>query len=358
MNIADSREHVVFQLPILKGICVLGVVWIHVADPWRMRPDHWLTGVVYFLNSLARFAVPLFFVASGFYLSINPKNDRPLRFYRRTLKFLVIPYVAYSLMYSLPRVWGRGDWLQSICSDLLFGTACYHLWFVPVMARAYVLHPFLIRWYRTLGQPSRLVVAGLVLPIFWPALLSSVQQTLPQAAIPLRWLLGSSNSWFTALPTYVGFFILGYFASEHSDKIPAVRQRAVVVPSLLVWLAAATGIAALSSGPWSLFHEQLMGLLAVSLTLTASPAILGFVEDLPNRRPVYRNVLRSIGLYAYGIYFLHPVFLDLSRRLLVGVVGIRLESPFLLPLLFAVTAWSTLKVVRIVARSPCGTYLT
>ncbi len=275
---------------------MLSVVLIHVADPWRMNPDNWLTSVVYLANSLPRFAVPLFFVFSGFSLSLNARKEGPLRFYRRTLKFLFVPYVIYSLLYSLAGIWRAGDRVHSIANHLWFGTACYHLWFIPTMLRVYILHPFLIRWYRTLKRPGWLVIAGLVLPIFWPAFASLIRHSFPQTSAPLAFLL-RSGGWVTAFPTYLGFVILGYYVRDHTDGIRLLYGRAVVLPSLLVWLLSATGIAALLSGTGLRYAGQGVALLSVSLTLAAIPCILSFLQGLSTYPPACRNYLHAFGLY-------------------------------------------------------------
>jgi len=56
-----------------------------------------------FANTLARFAVPLFIVMSGFYLSLHTRNQHALRFYRRTLPGLILPYVVYTAIYILAK---------------------------------------------------------------------------------------------------------------------------------------------------------------------------------------------------------------------------------------------------------------
>jgi surface polysaccharide O-acyltransferase-like enzyme len=357
MGTPESRQRIVFQMQTLKGVCMLGVVLIHVADPWRMNPDHWLTAVVWLVNSLPRFAVPLFFVFTGFHLAINTRNDDPIRLYRRTLGRLIVPYLLYSLIYSLPRAWGTTDWARTVTSDVLYGTAGYHLWFVPVMIRAYLVHPFLIRWYRERRRPEYMVVAALVAAIFWPTLASSIAQSLPRLSIVLGWLLGPQDSWFTAVFTYVAFVICGYYLFDHSDKIQTAR-RGRLLAALFVWLGTATAIAVLASGTWSAWRAHSLGVLATTLTFAALVAILAFVGSLSHWRPVYRNTLNSFGLYSYGIYYIHPACLHVLRLVLVRALGIRLENPLLYPLLFLLTSLFTLQLVRRMARSSVGRYLT
>jgi surface polysaccharide O-acyltransferase-like enzyme len=329
---------------------------IHVADPQRTQSDHWLTGVLWFVSALPRFAVPMFFLFSGLYLGLSPRNNHPIRFYRRTLKFLIVPYAVYSLMYSLPRVWEGGNWMRAVWNDLLNGTACYHLWFVPRMVQAYLYHPFLNRWYRTLKHPGQLVAACLALRMVSPALIPSLRQTFPPASSPLTWLMGSPISWFVPYPE-IAFLILGYYVLDHSDEIRGNQWQVIVAPSLVVWILAALGIAVLNIMPAINHRALLAGLLWTLLPLAAFPVVLSIVEKSANCPSRCRNLLHSFGLYSYGIYLLHPALLYLLRRLLVYGFGIPLGNPLLYPLLFALTALSALQVVRVVARVPIGRYL-
>jgi surface polysaccharide O-acyltransferase-like enzyme len=350
MQVTESRQLIVYQLPTLKGICMLSVVLIHVADPWRMKPDHWLTGIVYLVNTLLRFSVPLFFLFSGFYLSINPKNECAIRFYRRTLKFLIVPYILYSLIYSLPQVWERDNWAYTIAENLLLGTACYHLWFIPAMIRFYILQPFLNRWYRTSKYPGRLVIAGLLLPVFWPALSFAIQFIYPQAWAPFNWLLGPL--------TYVGFFLLGYYVRDHSEKIRITERRAVVLPSLLVWIAAATAITLLARAHVAWYWTPIHNSFALVLNMAAFMLILALITRTYRSDFPFLEFLHSFGLHSYGIYYLHPVCLYLFRWVLTRGIGIPLENPLLYLLLFPLTSLTTLQIARIVARLPAGRYLT
>ena len=83
---------------------MLAIILIHVTGTFAERaPVDWFTAVLIFANSASRFAVPVFVMLSGFHLSLNARNEQYFRFYRRTLKHLVIPYLLYTALYTLVR---------------------------------------------------------------------------------------------------------------------------------------------------------------------------------------------------------------------------------------------------------------
>ena len=167
MQTIESRQFFIYPLSLVKGICILSVILLHVTTGSAgMKQSQCLTSSLIFINCLTRFAVPLFIALSGFYLSLNPRNESAVPFYRRTLKFLVVPYVIYSLIYSLPAFRKSGNLLE-VVRNLLTASASPHLWFGLLILQLYLLHPFLIRWYRARRHHGTLIISAFLLQIAW-----------------------------------------------------------------------------------------------------------------------------------------------------------------------------------------------
>ena len=180
---ADSRRLLVYRLLMLRGLCILAVILIHVTSGLsQMTRTRGLTGVLLFTNALGGFAVPLFITFSGFYLSLNSRNENAGFFYRRTLRLLIIPYVAYSLLYSLLKIRTMGSpW--RLLENLFLARAYSHLWFSLMILQLYLLHPYLARWYRACRRRGTLVTAAVLLQISW--------------GLGLAFLFPASGSWAT-----------------------------------------------------------------------------------------------------------------------------------------------------------------
>ncbi len=377
MTTPESRQFFVYPLPALKGTCVLAVVLIHLtASCTGLTRFGWLFQGLLLINSLARFAVPLFVVFSGFYLALNPANERALPFFRRTLKFLLFPYLLYSLLYSA--LSGTLGSPGRLLRDFLLGSAAPHLWFGLLILQLYLLHPLLRRRYLASRHRSALVLGAFLVQVGWQV--SSVTW-LPQAATWLGTVLLPGAPSLTeaaarAVPrlgelaflSHLGYFLGGYLLLDTAEEVRRwLRSPAMVIIAALVWLAAATGIAASWYFPmargisWeALPHPYLVHfLLTPLLSMAALVVLLPAVQRKSHHPGPLLRGLHAFGLFAYGIYYLHPLFILLVAqwfRLLTGAVPY--HSLWFQGLRGAFVAVAAFLTAQLLARLPFGRYLT
>ncbi len=82
---------------------MLAVIAIHVTAPYIGADSDFLLGgmnLAYIINQAARFAVPLFVLLSGASLGLG-KAQPAGQFYRRRVVKLGIPYVCWTMVYTL-----------------------------------------------------------------------------------------------------------------------------------------------------------------------------------------------------------------------------------------------------------------
>jgi hypothetical protein len=126
-------------IDLLKGIAAYSVVWIHSSYGGLSTDDNWVIRTGLFFNG---FAVP-FFLATSFYL-ITQKvffSENPYHF-RSRFKFLVIPYITWTFIYSIFRL-GKyyitgntekfNDFLVDPVSIILLGGAGVQLYYIPLL---------------------------------------------------------------------------------------------------------------------------------------------------------------------------------------------------------------------------------
>jgi surface polysaccharide O-acyltransferase-like enzyme len=336
------------------------VILIHTtASIWR--PFAWPRVPDVMANTLARFAVPLFIVLSGFYLSLHHRNEQPLPLYRRTLPGLIRPYLVYTTIYILvatPDVWHL---LRSGPGHFVHGTASPHLWFLPVVIELYLCHPFLRRWYSRMPHHRRIVAGALVLQSAYAALF---EVFLRQAASSSLWMDAAVTC--TSFIKFIGYFVLGYALRDHAAVVlsGAARRRAFR-DAAVVWLAtglvlpvAWVGRVLASNLPlWIQVSRITLEWLAVPLTVSAFVMLTAWPRHW-TMPPVARRAAEVCGLYSFGVYFLHPLVLMLVARLFYTYARpLMAPGPQKAVLLFVPTVIGTVFVVKWLARSPLARYV-
>ena len=354
---SDPRQALVFQSQRIRGVCVLAIILIHVTPSFHYgTPFGWVTALQLYMNSLARFGVPCFVLLSGFFLSLNARNERPLPFYRRTVRFLLVPYVVYSAGYVVFAHRQFTGIIEVWLWAMLTGTAFYHLWFIPVIVQLYLLHPFLRTWYRRTGQGGGLVVTALVIQTVWAV---ATPDLAAQAMNTDTWLTPAAVS--LSFLSYIGYFVAGYYLNDHAaDVDQVIRRRGLVIVAALGWVTAAavmtTGRAiALSGGPalGTISHQALAPLLSpAAFVVLAAWRSQGLLT-----RPIERLVQRS-GMYAYGMYYLHPLVLEMVSWGWKHSVALPRSHGLFYVVAFPLVSVFTLFAVKLVARLPFARYLT
>lgn len=137
----------------LRGICMLGVIGIHIGS-LALAPNNFT--LYLFLEILSRYSVPSFFFISGYGLACTDKGLLSgsrlnyIDFMKKRLRGAGLPYLSWSLFYML-YFWlilppGFVSWNSlHVAYVLFFGLGCYHLYFMVILLWFYASYP-LWRW--------------------------------------------------------------------------------------------------------------------------------------------------------------------------------------------------------------------
>lgn len=137
----------------LRGICMLGVIGIHIGS-LALAPNNFTLYLL--LEILSRYSVPSFFFISGYGLACTDKGLLSgsrlnyIDFMKKRLRGAGLPYLSWSLFYML-YFWlilppGFVSWNPlHVVYVLFFGLGCYHLYFMVILLWFYASYP-LWRW--------------------------------------------------------------------------------------------------------------------------------------------------------------------------------------------------------------------
>lgn len=135
----------------LRGICMLGVIGIHIGS-LALAPNNFTLYLL--LEILSRYSVPSFFFISGYGLACTDKGLLSgsrlnyIDFMKKRLRGAGLPYISWSLFYML-YFWlilppGFVSWNPlHVAYVLFFGLGCYHLYFMVILLWFYASYPAL-----------------------------------------------------------------------------------------------------------------------------------------------------------------------------------------------------------------------
>lgn len=146
----------------LRGICMLGVIGIHIGS-LALAPNNFT--LYLFLEILSRYSVPSFFFISGYGLACTDKGLLSssrlnyIDFIKKRLRGAGLPYLSWSLFYML-YFWlilppGFVSWNPlHVAYVLFFGLGCYHLYFMVILLWFYASYPLWRRLLRIIIHQS------------------------------------------------------------------------------------------------------------------------------------------------------------------------------------------------------------
>lgn len=146
----------------LRGICMLGVIGIHIGS-LALAPNNFTLYLL--LEILSRYSVPSFFFISGYGLACTDKDLLSgsrlnyIDFMKKRLRGAGLPYLSWSLFYML-YFWlilppGFVSWNPlHVAYVLFFGLGCYHLYFMVILLWFYASYPLWRRLLRIIIHQS------------------------------------------------------------------------------------------------------------------------------------------------------------------------------------------------------------
>lgn len=295
----------------MRVLAIFAVIVIH-TKPFNEPSSH--IGASFDLativNQLSRFAVPFFFIVSGYFWA--QKVIEPRQVYRPSLELVkraTLIFVVWSLVYlfetRLMESFSNGPSgiadqihknFQKAISNL-FNTSVQgtkdHLWFLPALISCVIISAILIRM-----QCKRLLVV-LSIAFYFVALAGA-----PYSDTPLGFKIQFNfrNGPFISLI----FFVTGYFMSSCTRRAHWLRIGAILVCAGIclhfveLWIL---------NAHWGIPIAQdfVLGTypfgVGVAMIALSKPRLL----DLPRIAP--------IGPYVLGIYASHYIFVDLLQPL-------------------------------------------
>lgn len=328
------RERIPY-LDALRCLAIFLVVLLHNDAPVVVntacygRPSWYLC---MFLDGAVRLGVPLFFMISGCLLLNGTGAAEPAAFYRKKLPRLLAPLAVWNVIYHWTNAWQfhTDTGLLALLQKAFNRGTGYHMWYIYVLLGLYLLCPFLKRMVDGCTPRQLAALAGIIL--LPTAVLPLVSQMVSWSVVPLD----------TLMPGQAAYFLLGYGLGRWSLS---GQQRVFLYLGGAAGYLVCTAVNLLSASPQEI-PLPLSGGNTIFHYLTAC-ALFVWVRTLwEKRKEVLRPLARPLAWLsqrAFGIYWVHPLVLDLVTRQVGGgltvleYLAVRLGLTFGISLAFSQT---------------------
>lgn len=133
------------EIDIMRVMGFLMVVDQHILGAYaKLRETRFGDALIlHFLYLVGRPAVPMFIAITGFTLFYANYNRFEIKsYYTKRLKTIAAPYLFWSLASII--IFHEFDKLKNLLPILATGTASYHLWYMGMSIRLYILFPIIL----------------------------------------------------------------------------------------------------------------------------------------------------------------------------------------------------------------------
>ena len=317
----------------LRGICMLGVIGIHIGS-LALAPNNFTLYLL--LEILSRYSVPSFFFISGYGLACTDKGLfsgsrlNYIDFMKKRLRGAGLPYLSWSLFYML-YFWlilppGFVSWNPlHVAYVLFFGLGCYHLYFMVILLWFYASYPL---WRQLLRIIIHKSIPFMLVLLFIFQLAFNWWTTHP-GLNTAGWSVIAKNFFdyrLNYLPLhYLLIFISGGLAACYWEKFIALLRRysamvCMIFAASMAWDVQSCYEAVTVKG-YTLIdlantYHQLspQGLCYTVGSLLFFCLALDWLERKAQSEGSLANLLYKaisiLSAYSMLIYFVHPLLLD------------------------------------------------
>lgn len=325
----------------LRSLAVLAVVAIHTAAPVMASSEigsfDWWTGNA--VNSVLRWSVPFFVMISGALLLAPGKEEAISAFYAKRASKILVPLVFWSVFYTLfvsfkSLVKAEPTTISQLLINLAHGVPYYHMWFLFMIAALYLVTPFLRIFTKHATDREVLHLMGLMFAL---SVLNEIYLALTSSL---------SNQFFpTRFLQYLPYFLCGHYFQRKASRLP---KRTLIAATSLAMVFTMVGTFGLSST----FNWSIGQYFYTYSSITTIPAAICLFHLLKNIQLPKRthSMIRAVSGFSFGIYLIHPVFLEMFSYLGHGPTAV---TPVVsIPLLTTVVFLLSCVAVGTISRIP------
>lgn len=319
---------------LLRAIACLSIVTLHTTTWMTFHNEFYAEHTaLHFIRILLCFATPTFIVLSIIILAHKYPNQLPPNFWSKRIRFLLVPYMAWAIIYA-----GIAETIYR--KDLFFITVLQNFfrgdfvgWFVIVILQLYALYALLKKY-----QLADVVVLPLAICI------SLVHHALIQ--LPYPFFMTHQTQFRLLLTGWLGYFAIAYLAGKHYKKLAAALLRyrwwtlvTALLSAMLIFINMKLGQTGI--------HSRRLDLIPFVCSISA--LILAWGQKLP-----YFKIVRILSRYAFMIYLIHWQVLWFGSGF---IMRFGLSFKVTIVIIVTLTVALCIAIAWTIARLPFGQYI-
>ncbi len=272
------------DIQILRAVAIIAVVLIHTCPSGMYQV--WCRP---FIN----FAVGLFLFLSGYLTKMH--DDSWITFYKRRVSRVLIPYLIWTVIYSMSPLPDPFLLLKNIITS----NATAHLYYIPVYVQFVLLTPLIIRLAKSRYRHIGWMIAPVSILLFcYPQLYAG---RMPNGYLAMANDISCLN-WFT-------FYYLGIVLGNGIISLDCSWKRIVLLLLASIVLQVIEGYILNGLGVNNCGTQ-----VKITSLLTSSLACILAYNLLKQQKIRIKNpLLLTMGKYSFGIYLCHILFLRLFK---------------------------------------------
>lgn len=288
-------------LDYIKGWAMIGVIFIHVV--WLLPINHPVFFKLLFVDTLFRFAVPIFIGVLG-YMTVAKyqKETNWCKFYLITGKKLIPLYVIWSVIYIYtPHVFQGFNYSKSIWEKLFLGYSELHLYFILPYLQFILLTPIFVWILKRKKHIATGILVGLTV-LHWLLLYWS-ELNIQSNNLNNFYIKTDSRLFFH----WLCFYTSGILIAMYQDIWKTLKEWYKITQLEKSWPFILLGYIVFVVCLWILGISLYIYSSVMLYILTAVVLVL-FGQTYQSQWRITKGI-EWIGRHSYGVYLSHPFWI-------------------------------------------------
>ena len=289
---------------LMRIICSICVVMIHVNAGWYFRDDHNIYATNYrlesFLNIFTRFSVPGFIMLSGAFNLANSNNSDACCFYKKAARKILPPLVLVNIFWIIQMILNGENTIKSIFVSVI--KADYgNLWFMPMLICLYLITPLIVKSIKLFTQNELLVFIS-ILGIFACVSQYSTTHFLPY---------DNGN-----IASYLFYYLAGYYIYDNSLKKHIKNSYRSILYCVIILALAWIGVFVREKFEITMFDINPFIAFFSPIVITISILTMIMFKDLK-----VRFNLAGLASLTYCVYLFHTPIIFFYKKMIMNKIA-------------------------------------